>query len=81
MVAPLLRLNKCHFLESEATLKKYKRYNELVILYQVKGLHRKALEFLKDHSDDPESSVNGPEKTIQYLQNLGMYWSAGENRL
>lgn len=77
MIAPLVRLNKCHFLESETTLKKYKKYNELVILYQVKGLHRKALEFLKEHSDDTESSVHGPRKTIQYLQNIGMYRSTG----
>ena len=45
LVAPLLRLkdNNCHVVECEKVLIKSKKYNELVILYQTKGLHRKGL--------------------------------------
>lgn len=43
LVAPLLRLkgNYCHVEECERVLMKSKKYNELVILYQTKGLHKK----------------------------------------
>ncbi|KAK2560444.1 Vam6/Vps39-like protein [Acropora cervicornis] len=49
LVAPLLRLkdNNCHVVECEKVLIKSKKYNELVILYQTKGLHRKGHEHLK----------------------------------
>lgn len=73
LIAPLLRLNHCHLLETETTLKKYKKYSELIILYQTKGLHSKALELLQKQSDDSDSNLRGPERTIQYLQNLGDY--------
>ena len=45
LVAPLLRLkdNNCHVVECEKVLIKSKKYNELVILYQTKGSHRKGL--------------------------------------
>ncbi|XP_060871879.1 vam6/Vps39-like protein [Metopolophium dirhodum] len=71
LIAPLLRLNHCHLLETETTLKKYKKYSELIILYQTKGLHSKALELLQKQSDDSDSNLKGPERTIQYLQNIG----------
>ncbi|KAL3283596.1 hypothetical protein HHI36_006734 [Cryptolaemus montrouzieri] len=63
LVAPLLRLNYCHLAEAEKVLKKMGRHNELVILYQTKGQHRKALELLK--------SEKAVERTIKYLQHLG----------
>lgn len=63
LVAPLLRLNNCHLGETERTLKKYGKQNELIILYQTKNQHRKALELLQG-----ESSV---DRTINYLQHLG----------
>lgn len=63
MVAPLLRLNHCHLAETERTLKKYGKHNELIILYQTKGQHRRALELLQKESP--------PERTINYLQHLG----------
>jgi hypothetical protein len=54
LVASLLRLkdNSCHVEESERVLMKYKKYKELVVLYQTKGLHKKgrlpySLFFLK----------------------------------
>lgn len=63
LVAPLLRSNNCHLAEAERTLKKYKKNNELIILYQTKGQHRRALELLKT-----EDNV---ERSITYLQHLG----------
>ncbi|XP_067011579.1 vam6/Vps39-like protein [Anabrus simplex] len=71
LVAPLLRLNHCHLHETEKTLKKYQKYSELIILYQTKGLHRKALELLQKQADQPDSTLHGFERTLQYLQHLG----------
>ncbi|XP_021925898.1 vam6/Vps39-like protein isoform X1 [Zootermopsis nevadensis] len=71
LVAPLLRLNHCHLGETEKTLKKHQKYSELIILYQTKGLHRKALELLQKLADHPDSSLHGYERTLQYLQHLG----------
>lgn len=62
LVAPLLRLNHCHLAETERTLKKHGKHNELIILYQTKGQHRRALELLQR-----EKSI---DKTITYLQHL-----------
>lgn len=59
----MLRLNYCHLAETERTLKKHGKHNELIILYQTKGQHRKALELLQS-----EGSI---ERTITYLQHLG----------
>lgn len=71
LVASLLRLpdNHCKIHVSEKALIKYHKYNELIILYQSRGLHTKALELLKTHFQD--SPINGYEKTVQYLQHLG----------
>ncbi|CAH1953987.1 unnamed protein product [Acanthoscelides obtectus] len=63
LVAPLLRLNHCHLQETEKILKKMGKHNELIILYQTKGQHRRALELL--HA---EKSI---ERTVSYLQHLG----------
>ncbi|KAG8228284.1 hypothetical protein J437_LFUL006252 [Ladona fulva] len=70
LVAPLLRLNHCHLAETEKNLKKHEKYSELIILYQTKGLHQKALELLKKQANIPDSSLRGHEKTVQYLQHL-----------
>lgn len=59
--------------ETEHTLKKYHKYNELVILYQTKELHQKALELLQKQADVPDSSLRGHEWTVQYLQGLGIF--------
>nr|CAD7615829.1 unnamed protein product [Timema genevievae] len=71
LVAPLLRLNHCHLEETEKTLRRHHKYSELIILYQTKGLHLKALELLEKQADQPESSLRGFHRTIQYLQHLG----------
>lgn len=71
LVASLLRLpdNHCKLQVTEKALTKFHKYNELIILYQSRGLHRRALELLKTHFQDSPSS--GYEKTVQYLQHLG----------
>lgn len=71
LVASLLRLpdNHCKLQVTEKALKKYHKYNELIILYQSRGLHRKALDLLESQSQD--SLKGGLEKTVQYLQHLG----------
>ncbi|KAK7863279.1 hypothetical protein R5R35_005325 [Gryllus longicercus] len=71
LVAPLLRLNHCHLQETEKTLRRHQKYSELIILYQTKGLHRKALELLQKQADQPDSPLFGHERTLNYLQHLG----------
>lgn len=71
LVAPLLRLNHCHLAEAEKTLLMHQKYPELIILYQTKGQHKKALELLEKQSKQSDSSLRGTERTIQYLQHLG----------
>ncbi|KAG7199401.1 hypothetical protein KM043_014032 [Ampulex compressa] len=71
LVAPLLRLNHCHLAEAEKTLLTHQKYPELIILYQTKGQHKKALELLEKHAKENDSSLKGTERTIQYLQHLG----------
>lgn len=64
-VSSLIRLNNCHLEESEKILISYKKYSELIILYQTKGQHKRALTLLK-------TSPNfGHERIVQYLQHLG----------
>lgn len=70
-VAPLLRLNYCHAEESEKTLRQYQKYGELIILYQTKGNHKKALQLLQSQADDASSCLSGYDRTVQYLQHLG----------
>lgn len=73
LVAPLLRLkeNFCHVEECERVLMKSKKYNELVILYQAKGLHKKALDLLLRQAQKSSGPLKGHQKTVQYLQHLG----------
>ncbi|EDO34329.1 predicted protein [Nematostella vectensis] len=73
LVAPLLRLkdNNSHVEESERALMKNKKYNELVILYQTKGLHKKALDLLLRQAQKASGPLKGHQRTVQYLQHLG----------
>ncbi|KAH8419148.1 hypothetical protein KR222_006707 [Zaprionus bogoriensis] len=71
LVAPLLRLNQCHLEESEKMLKKYKKLSELIILYDGKGKHKKALTLLKEQANINDSVLQGHKRTIAYLQSLG----------
>eukprot|EP00092_Neocalanus_flemingeri_P080994 GFUD01101091.1.p1 GENE.GFUD01101091.1~~GFUD01101091.1.p1 ORF type:complete len:856 (+),score=262.22 GFUD01101091.1:72-2639(+) len=72
LVAPLLRLkdNNCHLEEAERFLKKSQKFTELVIFYNTRKLHRKALELLSQHSSKPDSPLSGHSRTVTYLQNL-----------
>ena len=49
MIASLLRVpdNRCHLEEAERVLKRAQKLSELVILYNTRGLHSKALELLR----------------------------------
>ena len=73
LVAPLLRLksNQCHLEETENTLIMAEKYSELVIFYNTRNLHKKALELLRKHIDNPDSSLKGHRGIVKYLQNLG----------
>lgn len=73
LVAPLLRLidNRCHLEESERVLKERHKFSELIILYEKKGLHRKALDLLLRESQKVHSPLKGHDTTVQYLQRLG----------
>ncbi|KAK7506799.1 hypothetical protein BaRGS_00001650, partial [Batillaria attramentaria] len=73
LVAPLLRLkdNNCHIEESERVLKKKEKFSELIILYETKGMHQKALNLLMKQAMRPDSPLKGHERTVQYLQHLG----------
>lgn len=71
LVGPLLRVaNKCDVGECEVLLKNHERYQELVMLYKNRGLHRKALELLYEHGQQ-KGKLTGHFHTTQYLQRLG----------
>nr|XP_047132086.1 vam6/Vps39-like protein isoform X2 [Hydra vulgaris] len=71
LIAPLLRLsNHCHVEECERVLEKKKKFNELVLLYQSKNKHEKALDILLHQSDNDSSPLKGPSRTIEYLKKL-----------
>ncbi|KAI0225860.1 Vam6/Vps39-like protein [Lamellibrachia satsuma] len=73
LVAPLLRLkdNRCHLEESERVLKERHKFSELIILYEKRDLHRKALDLLLRESAKSNSPLKGHDTTVQYLQRLG----------
>ncbi|XP_053608252.1 vam6/Vps39-like protein [Plodia interpunctella] len=70
-VASLLRLNNCRLEDAEKTLLQHGKYSELIILYQTKGQHTKALQLLREQAKQPDSSLKGYSRTKNYLQNLG----------
>ncbi|KAL0829175.1 hypothetical protein ABMA28_004014 [Loxostege sticticalis] len=70
-IAPLLRLNNCRLEEAEKTLLQHGKHSELIILYQTKGQHTKALQLLREQAKQPDSSLKGYTRTKNYLQNLG----------
>lgn len=73
LVASLLRLkdNHCHLEEAERVLIKNRKLTELVILYNTRNLHKKALLLLQKYSKEPDSDIAGNARIIAYLQNLG----------
>lgn len=71
LVAPLLRLNNCRLEEAEKTLLAHGKHSELIILYQTKGQHTKALQLLREQAKQTDSSLRGYDYTKNYLQQLG----------
>uniref|UniRef100_A0A8W7PS59 CNH domain-containing protein n=1 Tax=Anopheles coluzzii TaxID=1518534 RepID=A0A8W7PS59_ANOCL len=71
LIAPVLRMNHCYLEESERVLKKHEKYVELIILYQTKGQHKRALQLLHTQAEVPGSPLFGHDRTVQYLQQLG----------
>ncbi|KAJ1674397.1 Vacuolar morphogenesis protein 6, partial [Spiromyces aspiralis] len=72
LIGSLLRVkNYCDIEESEKLLLLHKKYKELVDLYHGKGLHRKALQLLVEHSGDKDNrEMYGTRPLIDYLQRL-----------
>jgi hypothetical protein len=71
MVGPLLRVsNKCSVTISEQLLKEHEFFQELVMLYKNRGLHRRALELLYKHGQK-SGRLQGHSETTHYLQRLG----------
>ncbi|OQR67629.1 vam6/Vps39 protein-like [Tropilaelaps mercedesae] len=72
LVATLLRFkdNQCHLEESEAILKEHNKFDELILLYEQKGAHRKALQVLSEQALVPSSPLHGHERTVAHLQRL-----------
>ncbi|CAG0902960.1 unnamed protein product [Cyprideis torosa] len=66
LVASFLRLkdNHCHMEETELALKKHQKFDDLIILYQTKNQHRKALEILRS------PLLKSTSKTVDYLQRI-----------
>eukprot|EP01087_Luapelamoeba_hula_P018206 TRINITY_DN5848_c0_g1_i2.p1 TRINITY_DN5848_c0_g1~~TRINITY_DN5848_c0_g1_i2.p1 ORF type:complete len:877 (+),score=139.65 TRINITY_DN5848_c0_g1_i2:141-2771(+) len=63
--------NSCHARESEKILTDKGKLEELAALYQSKGMHRKALEFLAQAGNSNKAGpLNGPGATIRYLSRL-----------
>uniref|UniRef100_A0A2R5L8B9 Putative vacuolar assembly/sorting n=1 Tax=Ornithodoros turicata TaxID=34597 RepID=A0A2R5L8B9_9ACAR len=73
LVASLLCLqdNYCQLGECERALKMHQRLSELIILYQQKGQHRKALELMFNEAKKTDSPLKGHERTVSYLRHLG----------
>ncbi|KAM3717889.1 Vacuolar protein sorting-associated protein [Dirofilaria immitis] len=73
LVALLLRLpdNMCIVADSEKVLLEHQKYNELYMLYERKGLHRKALTLLMEQAHIEGSPLRGCNMTVDYLQKLG----------
>lgn len=71
-VASLLRRNHCRLEEAEKMLLQYGKHSELIILYETKGQHTKALQLLKEQATQPDSSLKGYQRTKNYLQRLGL---------
>lgn len=60
LVASLVNLpdNNCHVEETEEALIQFKKFNELIVFYRSKGLHRKALEMLTAQSREEKRKVS-----------------------
>ncbi|KAN0065789.1 Vacuolar morphogenesis protein 6 [Thecaphora frezii] len=72
LVGPLCRVeNWCEVDQVEELLKERNKYSELIALYGGKEMHGKALQLLKQFSEDEDDEEEKVGPTIRYLQNLG----------
>ncbi|RXW25536.1 hypothetical protein EST38_g333 [Candolleomyces aberdarensis] len=63
--------NWCEVSEVESDLRSRKKYLELKDLYHGKGMHAKALELLREISEDETDLEDKLDPSIRYLQKLG----------
>ncbi len=63
--------NFFHLEESERLLKTHKRLVELVILYEKKSLHERALQLLLQESSNQQSPLYGLTHSVKYMKKLG----------
>ncbi|KAJ8719630.1 hypothetical protein PYW08_011805 [Mythimna loreyi] len=74
-VSPLLRnSNHCLVEEAETVLLHHKKHRDLMILYQTKGLHLKALQLLsllKEQGKEQDTNLDIYQETMKYLKRLG----------
>lgn len=76
LAGPLVRLpNFCDPDVLNEMLLEHNRYTDLVDFFYGKKLHKEALDLLRrfgstEEPDENASSLHGPDRTIQYLQNL-----------
>ncbi|PWN93947.1 hypothetical protein FA10DRAFT_248415 [Acaromyces ingoldii] len=72
LLGPLCRLeNYCEVEQVEGLLMERKRFSELIALYGTKELHEKALDLLREFSNEEDDVEEKLGPTIRYLQNLG----------
>jgi Vam6/Vps39-like protein vacuolar protein sorting-associated protein 39 len=73
LVPSFLRLEPLylHFKQSEDLLIEHKKLNELIILYEKKQEHEKALNLLLIESIKHDSSLYGLKHLVEYLKKLG----------
>jgi hypothetical protein len=76
LVMPFLQRaegNNCDIDDSQNILRIYEKYEEMVCLYQCRGMHRSALELLQKLGQDdrnPDKALQGTSHTVRYLQYL-----------
>ncbi|KAJ8720249.1 hypothetical protein PYW07_012292 [Mythimna separata] len=74
-VSPLLRnSNHCRVEEVEPVLLQHRKHRDLLILFQNKGLHLKALQLLyqlKEQAKEQDTNLDIYQETMKYLKKLG----------
>lgn len=63
--------NFLHLEESERLLNQHNKLNELIILYEKKEAHEKALNLLMTESSKSNSNLSGLKHIVEYLKKLG----------